>query len=157
MCCVYALYLGAGVGAFGPSPLLPRRRAEQDRTLRRLFAGILRISPSTHTHTGHTLQIAYKSCIISSWRRLKSCCVGAHFTYVGRRRVRGLPSAAVSILSARKVDFFVFQFHILCKGVHFGRLFCCLSQKVYFLYYTYLKCVSQQISLVKMCKNIEDV
>ena len=98
MCVVYMPFTSApGLGLLARPPL-PRRRAEQDRTLRRLFAGILRISPSTHTHTGHTLQIAYKSCIISSWRRLKSCCVGALITYVGRRRVRGLPSAAVSIL-----------------------------------------------------------
>ena len=87
---------------------------------------------------------------------MKSLCAGARIARAGCGELQ-LPTAAVSILSARKVDFFVFQFHILCKGVHFGRLFCCLSQKVYFLYYTYLKCVSQQISLVKMCKNIEDV
>ena len=83
MCVVYMPFTSApGLGLLARPPL-PRRRAEQDRTLRRLFAGILRISPSTHTHTGHTLQIAYKSCIISSWRRLKSCCVGARITYVG--------------------------------------------------------------------------
>ena len=99
MCVVYMPFTSApGLGLLARHPFCLGAELNKTGHCVGFLLGILRISPSTHTHTGHTLQIAYKSCIISSWRRLKSCCVGAHFTYVGRRRVRGLPSAAVSIL-----------------------------------------------------------
>ena len=91
MCVVYMPFTSApGLGLLARPPFC--LGAELNKTGH--CTGFLLVSCALvpqHTHTGHTLQIAYKSCIISSWCRLKSCCAGALIVHVGHGEAATFP------------------------------------------------------------------